>query len=224
MKRISALVLLAVSGVALADGKPAQYDQAIVNQMSLDPNEAVVNDDGAIEDPTAKMSSTARAFRNGVFHGRRMQKEQDDASNTPPPLPPSAAPANRPARIVAQDDQSTYTRIPPQPRLRTQYDPQDGGGQYAPPQPYGAYQQYTPDYSYNERPAQPPVNVYVSPQAPYYQVVPRVYTPPPGPPESTYVIIPGLPPALATGYWPRGYRPPQQYIPQPYIPRPWYQY
>jgi len=39
------------------------------------------------------------------------------------------------------------------------------------------------------------------------QVPQHVYTPPPGPPQSTYVIVPGVPPTLATGYWPRGYQP-----------------
>lgn len=41
------------------------------------------------------------------------------------------------------------------------------------------------------------------PEPVYTQPDPAYYAPPPGPPASTYVVVPGVPPALATGYWPR---------------------
>lgn len=224
MKRLSALVLLAVSGVALADGTPAQYDQAIVNKMSLDPNEAVVNDDGAQEDPNARMSPTARAFRNGYYNGKKAQKDQDESTVNTPPLPRDPVPDNQ-----------KWATIPPQPQQ--QYIQQYRPIQPSYPQPPARYQpQYAEDdpaYAYsNERPVyRPPVtNVYVQPPQyqpqpypyaepppPYYEAPQPVYAPPPGPPQSTYVVVPGVPPTLATGYWPRGYRP--VYAQRPYYYR-----
>lgn len=198
MKIALALAALVVTGTAYADGPPQQYDQAIVNKMSLDPNEALVNDDGAQEDPHAKMTEKARAFRNGIINGRRMQKEEDERADNPPPLP-----ADSP-RSVAEDDQSHYTSIPPQAQ-RPAYPPA-----YSEQIPWrGAYAPAPPV------PQAPPVtNVYVqAPQPQYddqpqpiYVQPPQAYTPPPVPP-TAYVYVQGVPPVLSTGYWPRGYTP-----------------
>jgi hypothetical protein len=238
MKRlIIGVALASASLLAMADGPRSQYEQAAVDQAALDPNEAIVNDDGAVEAPNAKMSGTARAYRNGYYNGKKSQKEDDEQANNPPPLPPGypgqAAP---PPRVVAQDDQSHYTTIPAQPRRQPAYAQGYGSGPDEAPYPARPVQQ----------PA-PPVNVYVQqvPQTPqqavqdpnfdpsqwvaqqmqpqpvyvprppvyaprpvptYTQMPPEAYEPPPGPPASTYVVVPGVPPALATGYWP-AYRP-----------------
>ena len=206
MKIALALAALVVTGTAFADGPAQQYDQAIVNKMSLDPNEALVNDDGAQEDPHAKMTEKARAFRNGIINGRRMQKEEDESAYNPPPLPSNlSAP-----RSVAEDDQSLYTSIPPQPRVRPPYGAQYGSVPPALPGAYGGVPSAVPDGRY---PA-PVTNVYVqAPQPQYddqpqpiYAQPPQVYTPPPVPP-TAYVYVQGVPPVLSTGYWPRGYTP-----------------
>jgi hypothetical protein len=210
----------AASMLAYADGVPQQYDQAIETQMSLNPNEALENDDGRPEDPNARMTERARAFRNGIINGRRMQKEEDEQhADNPPPLPPDPPQASRYPRALAQDDQSHYTTIPPQPGAYAQYAPSVDHQQYA-VQPYGAY---APAAELNQAPpaaARAVTNVYVQapqpqpyytppvPPAPAYQEAPVYYQPPPGPPQSTYVIIPGVPPTLATGYLPRGFQPP----------------
>ncbi len=257
MKLIVGIMLSAASLLAYADGGPQQYDQAIVNQMSLDPNESVVNDDGAVEAPDAKMSGTARAFRNGVSQGRKMQQDanrQDDI----PPLPADMPPDNQKWSSIPPQPRQQVVQAPPQqyvPRPPVQvvqqaeapeqavqdpnFDPQrwvsqqvqapqQSSQQYA--QPQGNYQtstttrySTTSTQTYSTPPVAP-----VYPQAPqYYTQAPQpvyapaqpVYTPPPGPPSATYVIIRGIPPTLATGYWPRGYQP--MYAPQPryYAPR-----
>jgi hypothetical protein len=93
------------------------------------------------------------------------------------------------------EDQPSYEWSPPRPQQQPYIQ------QYRPVQPpvYQPPAQYRPDpYAY----APPPV-VVVAP-APVY--VP----PPPG----AVVYAPGVPPALATGYWPRGYNPYR--APRPY--------
>lgn len=233
--RLRVLVLLAVSGVALADGKPSQYDQSITNQMALDPDESLINDDGRTEDPHAMMSPTARAFRNGIINGRRMQQETHDVPPLPPiesqPEPHYVAPQAppRPSRPPQQPHQPTivaqaggsYAAVGDDGDVTASvgHFPRDRGAvtniyvqpaqQYQPPQ----YQQYQAPRQYQQyqpyRYAQEEEPVYEEPQA--------VYAPPPGPPQSTYVIIPGVPPTLATGYWPRGYFPRYAPVPRGYV-------
>lgn len=206
------VALASASLLAWADGTSQQYEQAAVNQAALDPNEAVVNDDGAVEAPNARMSGTARAYRNGYYNGKNAQREQD-ASNNPPPLPANLPPENQ-----------RFTQIPPQPRsapVPTWQPPRvvarvpgayaDAGEEPAPYPAPRAYVQRDEGYGY-ARP-QPPVNVYVQapqpqqyyapppPPQPVYED-PDAYYQPPGPPQSTYVVVPGVPPALATGYLP----------------------
>jgi hypothetical protein len=224
---IVGVALAAASLLAMADGTPQQYEQAAVNQAALDPNEAIVNDDGAVENPNAKMSGTARAYRNGYYNGKNAQREQDEQANNPPPLPPDP-PAKR---VVAEDDQSRYTSIPPQdvgaPPAVAQVQRPYGAAYPAPSPAQPAY----PAYLEQPRPAAP-VNVYVQapqpqqyyapppPPQPVYEAPEEAYAPPPGPPQSTYVIVRGVPPALATGYWPRGYQPVYPPVPR----RPVYYY
>jgi hypothetical protein len=216
MKLILAGIAFATASVlAYADGTPQQYEQSTVNQMSLDPNEALVNDDGATEDPNAKMTGTARAFRNGYYNGKKAQREQD-ASNDTPPLPPDMPPENQ-----------RWAQIPPQPRAQPAPPARsapvvasvpgayasvgDDGPQAYVGQPQARYipqRSVTNVYVQAPQPVQPPQQYYAPPPppAPYYEA-PDAYQPPPGPPQSTYVVVQGVPPALATGYWPRGYQP-----------------
>lgn len=213
MKRILAgIALAAASLLAYADGPQYQYEQAAVNQAALDPNEALVNDDGAVEEPNAKMSTTARAYRNGYYNGKNAQREQDANVKLPPlPTGPYSAP-----RSVAEDDQSRYTSIPPQPvqappirATRPSYLQQEGPvpGGYPPP-PVNVYVQ-APQPQYYEPPVYAP-----RPEPFYTQPEPEYYEPPP---PRAYVIIRGIPPTFATGYWPR-YAARPHYYPHYYRP------
>jgi hypothetical protein len=216
MKLVICAAALLVATSAFADGPAQQYDEAIVTKMSLDPGESVENDDGVKEDPNAQMSPTARAFRNGIYNGRKMQKETDDSI---PPLP-----RDMPAEAVqaprhSPDANSRWTQIPPQPY---QYSPPVAPRDQAtplygpPPTLYGSAQGYgvapsTYTTTTRQTYSQTTTSSYASPPA-YAQPYPpqayqQAYYPPPGPPQATYVVIPSVPNTLATGYWPRGYRP-----------------
>jgi hypothetical protein len=80
MKKIVLFVslFLSVITVAHADGPVNAYGQSPY-QYSEDEEDGLVNADGAQEDPQAAMSTTARAYRNGIIGGRRMQRAEDDA-------------------------------------------------------------------------------------------------------------------------------------------------
>ena len=217
---LTGIAFAAASVLAYADGPAQQYEQSAVDAASLDPNEALVNDDGKAEDPNNPMSERARAYRNGYYNGKAQGKQ--DASNNPPPLPPGMPPTNE-----------RFTQIPPQPRqvaappARAPAMVASVPGAYASvgddgPQAYVGQPQarYVPQRSVTNvyvqapQPVQPPVQYYAPPPPPqpYYEA-PDAYEPPPGPPLSTYVVVQGVPPTLATGYWPRGYQP--MYAPQP---------
>lgn len=132
---------------ARADGSPDDYSRAIVNQMSLDPNESTVLDDGRTEDPNARMSTTARAFVNGVYNGRQMQKDQDAQVNVPP-LPPMPV------------QPKGYTGYPP--AAQVQAIPQ-------PPQQQYVQREYVQPPQQYRQPPQPPVVVNVNPDPRYYE-------------------------------------------------------
>lgn len=172
MKRVLIGVALAAASIlAHADGPRSQYDQSIVNQMALDPNEALMNDDGAHEDPNAQMSPTARAFRNGVINGRRMER-----ADNPPPLP-SESDWTPPQRIQPQ-----YLPKPvviPQPPRRAPAIVASVPGAYASVDddgPHAWVGQYAP----------PPQPVYAQPQ--YYEQPPVYVAPPPQPMPNVYVV------------------------------------
>jgi hypothetical protein len=156
----AALMLLATPHLAWADGPISAYDGT--EDLALAPNERVVsegltNDDGAVEDPRAPMTPTARAFRNGLINGRAMQKQMD-AQNTPP-LPPLPA------------DMSTQAA--PQPKAYAGY-PQAAQVQAIPAQrPMYAPVQQQPQVVYQpqqyQRPQPPVVVNVVQPDPRYYE-------------------------------------------------------
>ncbi|MGF6469833.1 hypothetical protein [Paraburkholderia youngii] len=161
---------------AWADGPEAAYasDDA-VPAGSLSPNEYKVNADGMKEDPNAKMSDVARAYRNGYInrgkqdqadyqamidshnHGQRQPAKTDVARVDVPPLPPG----------VPEDDNSKYTSIPPQPQKPkpVQY------AQRQVPQPPPPQQQYQQVYQQPQY-APPPMQYQ---QAPAYAQMQPVY-------------------------------------------------
>jgi hypothetical protein len=145
--------VVAMHSVAYADGPVSAYDGE--EDLALSPNEALVNDDGAAEDPQHKMTPTARIFRNGFINGRAYQKKQD-ANVSPPPLPPAGY-STLPQAAQVQS-------IPPQPPQPVAQEPVR---QYAPPPP-----QYQPQYR------QPPVVVNVVQPAPRYYPQQYPYAPP----------------------------------------------
>jgi hypothetical protein len=172
-----ALTLLHSVGAAAQEMPPLDSNGVPVRN-TLAPNEYLLNDDGATEDPNARMSDVARAYRNGYINRGKADDailkeklaelhEADMAANQPvrPPLPPSMMAS---AGMPPPPDQSVYAPPPPV------YQP--------PPQP--AYQ---------------PPPVYQPPQ----MVVQQVYSPPPPPP--VYVQQPV--PYVAT-YQPVAYAPP----------------
>jgi hypothetical protein len=115
-------------GFAWADGPEAAYAADEAPTGSLSPDEYQVNADGMNEDPKAKMSDVARAYRNGYInrgkedqagydamidshnHGQRHPTNTLVARVDVPPLPAG----------VPEDDNSKYTTIPPQPRQYAQ--------------------------------------------------------------------------------------------------------
>ncbi|NML32695.1 hypothetical protein [Paraburkholderia antibiotica] len=147
---------------AWADGPEAAYaSEDEVPSGSLSPNEYQVNADGMKEDPKAKMSDVARAYRNGYInrgkqdqadyqamidahnHGQRQPAKTDVARVDVPPLPAG----------VPEDDNSKYTNIPPQPRQYAQRQVPQPPPQQAYQQPYQqAYQQ--PQYAQPAMPMQ----------------------------------------------------------------------
>lgn len=81
MNKIILLVtflLATVASVAHADGPVSAYGQNPY-QYSEDEEDGLVNADGRMEDPQTPMSTTARAYRNGIIGGRRMQHAEDEA-------------------------------------------------------------------------------------------------------------------------------------------------
>ncbi|APA88498.1 hypothetical protein BJG93_24420 [Paraburkholderia sprentiae WSM5005] len=160
---------------AWADGPEAAYasdDEAPAGSLSA--NEYKVNADGMKEDPNAKMSDVARAYRNGYInrgkqdqadyqamidahnHGQRQAAKTEVARVDVPPLPPG----------VPEDDHSKYTSIPPQPRKPQPVQYAQRQAPQPPPQPQ--YQQGYPQPQY----APPPMQYQ---QAPAYAQIQPVY-------------------------------------------------
>jgi hypothetical protein len=180
------------AGAARADGPQAAYENGAPLASTLDPNEYVVNADGAQEDPNHRMSDTARAYRNGLINGKAMQKQADTQARLAdvPPIPPDMQ-NGQAARVTPIPMPAAAARpLPPEPRY----------AQYAPPPPPPRPE---PAYVVAEAPEEPPP-VYAQPvyQQPVYQqpvYVQQVYAPPPPPvqyvavyQQPTYVAQPVL--------------------------------
>lgn len=173
-----ACATLLYASASYADGPPEAYDQGAPGQRDLKPDDYLVNADGAKEDPKAKMSEIARAYRNGWIHRgntddrilkQLIQKRHDDeaaaARVAAQPVPPPAPPA-QPVRRYLPPPPPSYAYAPPPP------------AQYPPPM-----------Y------AQP---VYAAPPVPV-QYVP-VYPPPQPVYQQTMYAPPGWPVTVATAY------------------------
>jgi hypothetical protein len=174
---VSAVVVAATSlfaGAARADGPQAAYENGAPLASTLDPNEYVVNADGAQEDPNHRMSDTARAYRNGIINGKALQKQADTQARLAdvPPIPPDML-NGQAARVTPIPMPAAVSRpLPTEPRY----------AQYAPPPP----PRPEPTYVVAEAPEESPP-LYAQPvyQQPVYQqpvYVQQVYVPPPPPP------------------------------------------
>jgi hypothetical protein len=198
-------------GPAWADGPETAYADDDAPAASLSPNEYQVNADGMSEDPKAKMSDVARAYRNGYLnrgkedqagydamidshnHGQRQPAKTDVAQVNVPPLPAG----------VPEDDKSKYTTIPPQPR------------QYAQRQvPQPPQQQYQQAYQQQPYQQQQPY-----PQQQYAPAMPMQYQPAPAYAQAQPVYADSQPVYVRQQYAP----PPVQYVPvyaqQQYAPQ-----
>jgi hypothetical protein len=158
---------------------------------SLSPDEYQVNADGMKEDPNAKMSDVARAYRNGYInrgkqdqadynamidshnHGQRQPARQQVARVDVPPLPPG----------VPDDDNPNYTTVPPQQQLQPQPRPYVQR-QVPQPQYRQVYQQpqYAPaaPMQYQQAPEFVQAPTFDDDSQPMY--VQQAYAPPPPPP------------------------------------------
>lgn len=183
-----ASVLALYCSAVWADGPQSAYGDEEAPVASLSPDEYQLNADGMKEDPQAKMSDVARAYRNGYInrgkedqasydamidshnHGQRKPTNTNVARVDVPPLPAG----------VPEDDSSTYTTIPPQPRQSAQRQAsvrqaaaQTSAQPAARPIPPVQYQQvYQPQPPqpprYAQMPAQyQPMPVYAQPQPVY---------------------------------------------------------
>jgi hypothetical protein len=126
---IAALTLMGAAPAAQADGPERAYAQseppADASGFSENEQYGLVNADGVHEDPQHPMSTTARAFRNGIIAGRSMQQVEDDKKSVNlPPLPPGmpgtkqAAAYQRPStqpHVRGGDDTSKRAAIPTLP-------------------------------------------------------------------------------------------------------------
>lgn len=199
---VGAVVVAATSlfaTTARADGPEAAYQNGAPLASTLDPNEYVVNADGAQEDPNHRMSDAARAYRNGLIDGKAMQKRSDAQARLAdvPPIPPD----------MQNGQAARVTRIPMPAAASRPLPAEPWYAQYAPPPPPPRPE---PTYVAAEPPEEPPP-VYAQPvyQQPVYQqpvYVQPVYTPPPPPPvqyvpvyqQPAYVAQPVLTVAMPT--------------------------
>lgn len=185
----AALTLLHGVGAAAQEMTPLDSNGVPVRN-TLAPNEYLLNDDGATEDPNARMSPVARAYRNGYINRGKAddailkQKlaelhEADMAANRPvrPPLPPAMLSGTR---MPLPPDQMAYS--PPRPA-------------YQPPPP----PVYEPPQAVVQQLYAPPPPDYEPPQ----MVVQQVYAPPPPPPVYVQQPVP-----YVAAYQPVAYVPP----------------
>ncbi|WP_246025017.1 hypothetical protein [Paraburkholderia dinghuensis] len=191
-----AFATLFYGSASYADGPPEAYDNGAPAQRNLKPGDYLVNADGAKEDPNARMSEIARAYRNGWIHRgntddrilKDLIQKQHDANMAAaraaiPPVsgPPPAAPAQTVRRYLPPPPPSSYVDAPPP-------------AQYA-PQMYAQ-----PMYAEPPAPVQPVQYVPVYPPAPpvYQQYPQAVYAAPPGWP---VVAVASAYPVVQAGYY-----------------------
>lgn len=169
-----------------ADGPPEAYGDNAPAERGLKPDDYLVNADGATEDPNAKMSEIARAYRNGwIRRGNaddrilkeliRKQHDEEAAAARATARPMSGPPPGAPTRAVRR-------YLPPPPPAYTTG---------SPPPPVYAPPLYAPP------PVQPVqyVPVYPPPQPAYQQTM---YAPPVGWP---VVAIATAYPVVQTGFY-----------------------
>ncbi|WP_321935481.1 hypothetical protein [Paraburkholderia sp. J8-2] len=176
------IAMLLYGPASYADGPPEAYDNGAPVRRGIRPDDYLVNADGAKEDPNARMSDAARAYRNGwirrgntddrILKGvMRKQHEEDMANLTarsaraaPPEAPerpapqylPPAAPSYEDGPLPAQYAQGGY----PQPVYAAPV--------YAAPPPAPMPQpivQYVPVYA-SPPPMYQPVAAYAPPAVP----------------------------------------------------------
>lgn len=157
--------LASAASVALADGPASAYGNNALSPNEEDISEGLVNADGKQEDPSAPMTTTARAFRNGLINGRQMQKDQDAQVNLPPLPPDMPAPAAQPKGYSGFPQAAQVQAIPTQQPRVQQYQPQEPVYQAPPPQ--YVQRQYTPQPQPMQQPPVQIVNVMPDPR--YYE-------------------------------------------------------
>ncbi|TAM00617.1 MAG: hypothetical protein EPN70_21845 [Paraburkholderia sp.] len=182
---------------AHADGPPEAYDNGAPVQRSLQPGDYLVNADGAKEDPSAKMSEIARAYRNGWIHRgntddrilkgliRKHHDEQVAAARAAPRPVNAPRPAVR--RYLPPPPPSYADVPPPGPYAPPMYAP-------APPPPVQPVQ-YVPVYAPPPPPV-PPVQYVPVYQQPAYQQ--PVYAPPGVTVATAYPVVQGY---YGTPWW-----------------------
>jgi hypothetical protein len=122
MKKIISVLILGTAlavpfyaDSAIADGPEQAYE---VPAGSLDPGEYLDNVDGAKEDPNAKMSDVARAYRNGRLAGLQAAQEAQRKAQvySVPPLPPGMMVS---ANTPVQSTQEVVSQDPAHPGVQT---------------------------------------------------------------------------------------------------------
>jgi hypothetical protein len=181
-------------GPAWADGPDTAYAEEDAPAGSLSPNEYQVNADGMKEDPNAKMSEVARAYRNGYINrGKEDQAGYDVARVDVPPLPAG----------VPEDDNSKYTSIPPQPRQYAQRQVPQPPQQPLQQQPQPQYRQAYQTQQYAPAPMQyqpAPQYVQAQPQPVYAESQPMYVRQEYAPPPVQYVPVYGQPQYVQSQY------------------------
>lgn len=187
-----AVATLLYASASHADGPPEAYDNGAPAQRSIKPDDYLVNADGAKEDPNAKMSEIARAYRNGWIHRGNaddrilkqiIQKQHDEnmAAARVAAQPP-AAPAQPVRRYLPPPPPSSYASAPP-------------------PDPYAPPMYAQPMYAPPPVPVQPVQYVPVYPPQPVYQQTmyqQTMYAPPAGWP---VVAAANAYPVVQAGYY-----------------------
>lgn len=205
----AAIFALSLHGAqAYADGPVEAYQDGAPLASTLDPNEYVVNADGAKEDPDHRMSDIARAYRNGYINRGKTddailkqkladQYEADHASTQrEPPIPPGMPNGAQVAPV--QNPQVRQRPLPPPAQYAQE--PMAPAPSYAPEAPEPVqYQQPVYRQPVYEQP------VYEAPPV----VVQQVYAPPPPPVQYVYqqpAYVPVQPVVAVAAGWPV-YRP-----------------
>jgi len=146
LKTVGFILAGAVGAVAVvplpsfADGPLVAYDDPAIS-ATLDPNEYLINADGAKEDSNAKMSDVARAYRNGLINGRK-EAQTGDVPPLPDTMPedqttpaPAAVAQGQAHQRVHQPTPQTFPHPPVGPTTVVQLNPPTTVQQQTPVQP-----------------------------------------------------------------------------------------